>query len=252
MERLAALLRSHPFIIGHPVVFTQLLHLERMRWSLEPENYAQGACLVIREGREPDVYDNPPSGTGRAARETLQKFVRAWVQGILPGWTIEPVKFPRPRGQRGRPRKLPPMEDEMLLLEEANEMYEQLKSYDAVSPHRRESRRRLTQRAVYLVQKLHLSSWRSLTGNEPVPGEPAYDESGWPNSRIKFQRLPTEVAQQIGGAAVGHTSISKNKLIWGLFAHYLYTTPGSIKGHLQRAEEAHPELDHHRHKPRRR
>jgi hypothetical protein len=63
--------------------------------------------------------------------------------------------------------------------------------------------------------------------------------------RMKSEPLPAQVAQQIGRTAVGKTSISKNKLVWGLLAHYRRITPGSIKGHLQRAEEEHPELDRH-------
>jgi hypothetical protein len=250
MDRLAALLRSHSSIIGHPAVFHQLLHLTRMRRSLEPEDYGQGAVLVIQDDREPDVYDSPPSGTNRAARDALQNLVRAWVRGILPGWTIEPVKFPRPRGQRGRPRKLGPMEDE-ILLEEANEMYEHLETYDIASLRRREPVERRTQRAVSIVQKLHLSSWHSI-GSERIPGEPTYDKRGGLNLsawRTKSRPLPPKVAQQIGRAAVGSTSISKNKLIWGLLAYYYRTTPASIRGRLQRAEEDHPELDRHRHQP---
>ncbi len=99
IEKLAQLLQNQPYAIAHPVVFRQIAHLSkllRMTGAEElPELYEIGASI---DPDEPIL----PAGAKQAAREALQRLVSAWVRGVLPGHTVERIKFPKPRGASWR------------------------------------------------------------------------------------------------------------------------------------------------------
>lgn len=238
IENLVQLLQRMPSAVAHPVVFHEIFYLLRLSRRLDQGNLLEIAAMDYSVDPQEEA-EAPPPGTRRAARDALYGLAAGWIRGILPGYRLEPIPISRPKG---RPRKTSEYEAEDLLWE-FNQMHEELKTVYKPSCLRD------LNKAASLVQQLHLASWRSLGGEEWIPGKARYDAAGKPNLyalRTRQNRLARKTVMAIAKEALKVRPVSKTNFLYGLLAYYTGTTIGSMRGIIDRAEAASPSLHHRR------
>lgn len=239
IEKLAQLLQEDPYAIALPVVFRQVFHLRTFQHKLDVE--------AVREMEEMGGGPHPdqpilPAGTRQAARKALQRLLSAWVGSMLPGWTIHPIKVPK---RSGRKLKIPEHETQRDLMD-FTDLYEKLRKYptSAFSPQQGESRDDFLKRVAQLVQELHMDSPESWTSYRD-PDEPEYDDSGNMNLhawRMKQQPLSAEAAVRIARQAVPKRGVHKDKLIYGLLAHYWHRSFDTVRRRIEEYKVKFPDL----------
>lgn len=238
IENLVQLLQRMPSAVAHPVVFHEIFYLLRLSRRLDQGILSEMAAMGDSVDPQEEA-EAPPPGTRRAARDALHGLAAGWIRGILPGYRLEPIPISRPKG---RPRKTSESEAEDLLWE-FNQMHEELNAVYKPSCLRD------LNKAASLVQQLHLASWRSLGGQEWIPGKARYDAAGKPNLyalRTRQNRLARKTLMAIAKEALKVHPVSKTNFLYGLLAYYTGTTIGSMRGIIDRAEAASPSLHHRR------
>lgn len=225
-ETLAHFLETNSLLVAHSVVYRQFHHLRRLLHMVGEEDLEDG-CPPI-----PSDQKNPlPRGTKEASLKALTLLVNAWVRGILPGYTIHRIRKP---GRKGAP----PTEDWIReqWLEEFNKMWKELQKLEGLAsaptlPKRDERRRSFVKRVAGLVQALHRATFYSRTGDAFLQ-----------------EALPNSVVGAIASQAVSKQKqrLSKNKLLYGLIAYYIFGDSKNLttaRRTIERAEEDFPELD---------
>jgi len=241
IDSLASLLARKPFALFHPVIYCQLLNLYNLVRMWDQEDLAEfiemGGCI---DPKKPILSTE----TKKAAKESLEKLLRAWVPRMLPGLTVEPAKHKKPRG--AKPKMDPDRERDLLI-----DFYELLHDmqrftgrnhFDEGDYERKvnESQEAFIKRTMKVVQKVHSCSWRSIETYRDSH-EPELNED-WQVWLRGAGPLSTQIARNIAEHAVKKRVVSKKDLLYALFAHYERKPPDAIRGIIERAEADHPKL----------
>lgn len=240
IEQLARLLKDIPQALALPEVWEQVFYLSRLRCLASEEDCDLWGGVAAA----PDQETLLPRGVKPAAKDALARLLRAWVQSILPGYTVERIKYPK---RRGAPRKTSE-QDALELLSEVETLLEKMDKRPAMCFKQRkdETREDLIERTARLVQELYSDSWWSLVSYS-LPDDPEVDASGKPifAGRLRRKPLPIDTARSIAQKAVKKRSVSKNNLLYGLLARFYYNqhvTPNQVRGMVERAEADWPEF----------
>ena len=172
-----------------------------------------------------------PEGVKPAAYAQLQQILSAWVRALLPGHTVEP---PKPYRRKGRPPKWS-IQTRIDILSDFNILRNALNKLEgedpaALAPKRKETTEAFKLRMAHLVQEVNTHTveyFASLMAKDP----PA--------------RLPNNVALTIARRSVRRARLSKNKLLYGVLAHYwLHDCKqlDTMRGLIEHAEEDFPYL----------
>ena len=222
--RLAELVKWNPVALAYPKVFKQIFALRRMLNQAGAEDIA--------------------GGQKRDSEEALHNILSVWIQRMLPGYTVGPVKVKKRRG----PRRNWDSEQEYVLLEEFNGLWKELdtiKEEDVASVQikKGETRPKFVKRIAGVVQRLHLTTIY-CTENSFVPGVDV--ETSDPSEYLTMVQRPlgADIASRIASRAVRGKRLSKNKLLYRLLAFYRFNDLGkseSIRGMIERAEREYPE-----------
>ena len=211
------------------MVFWQLFHLRQvLRMTSEEERAAWEAEGY--GGLDPNE-EVLPEGVKPAAYAQLQQILSAWVRALLPGHTVEP---PKPYRRKGRPPKWS-IQTRIDILSDFNILRNALNKLEgedpaALAPKRKETTEAFKLRMAHLVQEVNTHTveyFASLMAKDP----PA--------------RLPNNVALTIARRSVRRARLSKNKLLYGVLAHYwLHDCKqlDTMRGLIEHAEEDFPYL----------
>ena len=223
--RLEEMLRGWSISIKHELVLYQLRHLRKL--ALMPtekdrrDAYEHNASV-------PPIDETVAEDLKEQALATLCKLLEAW----LPGFSVEirEYKFKRPRG---RPvEMLDGCYDSQSLRDDFTDLryFAESCGNDALKRMPDESPMDFAQRTTNLVQHIHLD-FNSIP--QMCSSQYCCEVAG-----VDFPKpLPSEIALNIAHQACQEKIVSVPVLLHELLAHYLYTTPDTIRGRLQRASK---------------
>ena len=212
-EALVSLLRKYPLALQSPTVFEEIARLRELVDAIDEEQ-----LTVIRQERPSFKPERPvlPTETKRRARMSLERFLKAWVEAMLPGFTVEAMKTPPSRGapsKRGRWGNEKLYLDFQDLMRSLSVLVRYVGEGEFKLKHK-ESPPEFVDRAAALVQQLHRIDWRSQTADSAS----AYPQlfPGWKIPKV----LPHDVAWEIANHAVQNKVISIRPLLYALLAYY--------------------------------
>lgn len=234
IDTLAALIKSNPVRIVHPVIRLQLTHLKKMARCLEESD-------SFPDNADVEVFR---AGTRQAAQNALltifQGMWNAFSSGILS------VKH---KHKRGHPRKWEPWEMESFLEDDFNPLMDRLeylgRETENLDKIHGESQAAYLKKIAEVVQQLHF-----LTSHSYDSVKPRNALGDW-DSRIVQRPISLQAARLIARQAIPKQCVQKHVLVAGLFAHHMlndHTKWRRLYKVIERAEEMFPHL--HRPKTR--
>lgn len=237
---LTRLLFHEPSAIGHPAVFWQLQHLGQLLGGIDEDELED---LQQQSAGYDDTQPVLPVETKQAAREFLAELVTAWVRGMLPGYSVEPVKFGK---RRGRSVKWD-IEDKVSILSEFGTLSEQLNKIEeacpaGLAPKKGESRSKFLKRMETVVQSLNEHTLEYFFAAQKTSA--SMDKP--PVMQKQPPRLPEKTVSTIVRQSVREKRLSKNALLYGILAHHYQKDCRkieTIRGLIEHAEADFPELD---------
>ncbi len=234
IDQLAQLLKDIPQALALPEVWEQIFYLSRL------------CCLTSEEDLDlsgsapaaPDQETLLPRGVKPAAKDALARLLTAWVQGVLPRHTVEPIKYPKRRGAR---KKVDPFV-EIDLITDFEVVLEKLNQRPLDC--RRKGGETLDawiERTAKVVQDVHLDPafWY-----HNLPHRPGLDMIQGMFT-TPASPLPQAEALNIARQAVQKYSVAKDKFIYGLLAYWYCRSSkavGKVRGIIERAEERYPDF----------
>lgn len=237
---LTKLLFHEPSAIYHPTVFWQLQHLSHLLRQIDENELVD---LQESGGSYDDTQPVLPAGTKQTARDFLAALVTAWVGGILPGYSVEPVKIGK---RRGRSVKWD-VKDKVFMLSEFGTLSEWLNAIEGagpaeLAPKKGESRAKFLKRMETVVQRLHQHTpeyFFAAQKTSAIMDKP-------PVMKKKPPRLSEATVSTIVRQSVRGKRLSKNALLYGILAHHYRKDCRkieTIRGLIEHAEADFPELD---------
>ncbi len=238
IEQLVQLIKEFPDAIALPEVSNQISHLGSLVRMTSEEDYVASKHRI---NPPPNQRDFLTWGVKPAAEAALQRLLTAWVQGVLPRYTVEPIKYTK----RGARRKVD-FFDELDLLGDFEMLLEKLERrhfhhFMDFKLKEGETRESLIERTAQMVQEINSGcpySFDSL----PPPNKPDADEWEW---LVVTRPLPEDTARAIARQAIKKRDVAKNELIYGLLAYWHFQQHGAlqrVRGIIERAEAEHPDL----------
>jgi len=215
IEQLVQLIKKYPYAIALPEVWNQISHLRRLVRMTSEEDYV---ASKYRIDPPPNQQDFLTWGVKPAAEAALQRLLTAWVQDVLPRYTVEPIKYTK----RGAPRKVD-FFDELELLGDFETLLEELHSRPVMDFKLKEgeTRESLIERTARMIEEIST------------------------DSSLYAQRLPEDIAGAIARQAIKKRDVAKNELIYGLLTYWHFKQHGAlqrVRGIIERAEAEHPDL----------
>lgn len=214
---LADLLRATPAVVGHPVVFLQLIHLRNL--SRLPDEAEVAEVQSMGGGFPPDTLVLPVA-LKALARAALRELLDAFVRGLNPGLSVQPVTVSRRKGRPGKRTE----HGEVELLTDFNDVCERLVGHNdagCLKKRKTETQANFLRRCAKVVQTVHGSS------------------------RLRPGMLPDREAVEIV-RRVASSKVSPRKLAYSLLAHYEAMRVDQMRGLVQSAEGRHSHLYVHR------
>jgi len=259
---LSDMLKANPFLLNFPPLNHQLWWLKVLCDCIE-DNFDASPMnpdfhtpptheflwITGREFRLKAPWNSFPVGTQGAAQQALVELVQAWVQGFLPGYSVQKTpgmtKVTKTSQRRGPKEKRTSWEiygdwgarlfifyDMLEYLKEPPNGHckkEDFKGDSSKEPAAFEAR------TIKLVQRIHqeFGLWSK------------YRKGGGLGAPVKILPLPKPIAQTIAQQAIQKKTVNKKNLLYGLFAEYERNDPTQYRaiGQLIYREEAvFPEL----------
>ena len=235
IEQLARLLKDIPQALALPEVWEQVFYLSRLRCLASEEDCDLWGGVAAA----PDQETLLPRGVKPAAKDALARLLTAWVQGVLPRYTVEPIKDTK---RRGAPKKVDPFE-EGDLINDFGELLEKLNQRPAMDCRRKEGETldAWIERTAKVVQDVHLD--RAFWYHN-LPLRPGLDMIQGMFT-TPASPLPQAEALNIARQAVQKYRVAKDKFIYGLLAYWYCRSSkavGKVRGIIERAEAEHPDL----------
>ncbi len=235
IEQLVQLIKEFPDAIALPEVWNQISHLRSLVRMTSVEDYV---ASKYRIDPPPNQQDFLTWGVKPAAEAALQRLLTAWVQGVLPRYTVEPIKYTK----RGARRKVD-FFDELELLGDFERLLEELHSRPVMDFKLKEgeTRESLIERTARMVQEIN-SDWPYSFDSLPPPNKPDADKWEW---LVVTRPLPENTARAIARQAIKKRNVAKNELIYGLLAYWHFQQHDAlqrVRGIIERAEAEHPDL----------
>lgn len=220
---LAALLADDPLLIGHPLVYRQLVRLRWLRTVLDEADIELGFST-------PRDYI-PPPGIRLAADDALRALTEEWVRGVLgKNWSL---KLPAKR--RGRKQTLASLVKAFDPLAQYENVLEKLNQH-SVRRAKGESEEVWTQRLAGVLRVV----WRECFYS--VEAGPQASDSGDPFDVALVYRvdpLPEERAEKWAKEAVelAAEGAIRDRLAYRMIGYHPNLTPDTVRGRIQAARK---------------